>query len=161
MITLILLVAMGGNSSYSKEWGGVPTAKRTHTDSEFKIDGYKVVFLTKKNNQTKNILNSNSANAVYLIAKKHEDGTIEIESIDVFVGHQLNYEINLEFDSDGKILPYTKGKGSHAHFWKENPDDGKLKRNSHDKKNTFPIAPKYNSLISKIETFNKQKNKKL
>lgn len=33
------------------------------------------------------------------------------------------------------------------------------KRKSHDKKNSFPIDSKYNSLISKIETFNKQKKK--
>ena len=30
---------MGGNGSYSKEFGGVPEASRTHIETEYRIDG--------------------------------------------------------------------------------------------------------------------------
>ena len=61
---------MGGNSSYSKGWGDVPNNKRTHEETGYLIDCHKVL-LTKENYRlSKNILNSNSANATYIIAKK-------------------------------------------------------------------------------------------
>lgn len=107
----------------------------------------------------KNILNSNSRNAVYIIARKKSDGTIEAHSVNVFKGHNLSYEINIEFDSKGNVIPFNNGKGSHAHIWKEDPADGKLKRKSHDKRNSFAIDSKYNSMLSKIEAFNRQKKK--
>lgn len=150
---------MGGNSSYSPEWGCVPIANRTHTDSNYRIEGHKIVFCRDNNEQMKNILNSNSKDAIYIIANKLSDGAIEIHSVNVFKGHDLTYEINLQFDSNGDLIPYNKGKGSHAHIWHKDYVDGKLKRTSHDKKNTFMIDSKYNSLILKIEKFNKQKKK--
>lgn len=150
---------MGGNSSYSKEWGRVPSGKLTHTDTHHCIDGHKIVLSTLNPMQNKNILNSNSSNATYIIAKKQKDGTIEINSINVFKKHEIDYEINLKFDSQGNILPFNNGKGSHAHLWYKDSKSGELKRESHDKKNSFPIEEKYKSLISKIEFFNKQKHK--
>lgn len=150
---------MGGNGSYSKGWGGVPTGKRTHTETNYRIEGHKVVYFTEKGEQKKNILNSNSSDAIYIIGTKQPDGTIQVHSVNVFKGHDLAYEINLEFDSKGNVIPFNNGKGSHAHTWQKDSSVGKLKRKSHDKKNSFPIESKYNSLISKIETFNKQKKK--
>lgn len=148
---------MGGNSSYSEEWGGVPDVKRTHTESNYRIEGHKVVFCTENTGQKKNILNSNSTDATYIIGTKQADGTIQVHSVNIFKGHDLSYEINLEFDSKGNILPFNNGKGSHAHTWQKDTKDGKLKRKSHDKKNSFPIDSKFNSLILKIESFNKKK----
>ena len=150
---------MGGNGSYSKGWGSVPTCKRTHTETNYRIEGHKVVYFTENGEQRKNILNSNSSDATYIIGTKQPDGTIQVHSVNVFNRHDLAYEINLEFDSKGNVIPFNNGKGSHAHTWQKDSSDGKLKRKSHDKKNSFPIDSKYNSLISKIETFNKQKKK--
>lgn len=148
---------MGGNSSYNKEWGGVPKAKRTHEDTGYRIDGHKVVIFKEGSERKKNILNSNTANATYLIAKKYPDGTIEVHGVNMFKGHDLSYEINLEFDENGNLKPFNNGSGSHAHIWTKDPSDGKLKRKSHDKKNCFPIDSMYNGLIKKIVEFSKKK----
>lgn len=150
---------MGGNSSYSKGWGGVPIGQRTHTDTNYRIEGHKVVYFTKNDKQKKNILNSNSRDAIYLIAQKKKDGTIEIHSVNVFIGHDLAYEINLEFDAEGNIKMFDNGQGSHAHTWLKDPSNGLLGRVSHDKKNSFAIDSKYETLVHKIEQFNKQKRK--
>lgn len=147
---------MGGNNSFSEDWGGVPEADRTHTDSGIRIDGHKVVFANGTPEQRKNILNSNSKDAVYLIATMEKDGTLKVHSINVFKGNDLAYEINLEFDNAGNLIPFDgKSKGSHAHRWQKDPETGKLGRKSHDRKNTFAISSKYSSLINKIVDFNK------
>lgn len=150
---------MGGNSSYSKGWGDVPNNKRTHEETGYLIDCHKVL-LTKENYRlSKNILNSNSANATYIIAKKLKDGTIQAHSINIFDGHNLKYEINLVFDSNGNIVSsYNNGKGSHAHLWSKYTN-GILRRVSHDKSNSFHIDSKYEYLIEKIIEFNNCKVK--
>lgn len=151
---------MGGNCSYSEDWGGVPKANRTHTDSGYRIDRHKVVFLTKNAAQKKNILNSNSPNVTYLIASKDKNGNIKVHSVNIYDGHNLKCEINLEFDSKGNFIPYNKSdKGSHCHYWSKDSKDGMLKRKKHDKSNIFAIDSKYSSLIKKIEKFNKENNK--
>ena len=83
---------------------------------------------------------------------------MKVESINVYNGHNLSYEVNLIFDDNGNVLPFNNGKGSHAHLWEQNPN-GYLERKSHDKKNSYPIDLKYDLLIKAIEKFNKQKNK--
>ena len=150
---------MGGNGSYSKAWGGVPDAQRSHKDTKFKIGGHKVLLQTDNYNQIKNILNSNSANAIYLIAKANNDGFIKVESINVFEGHNLSYEINLVFDSNGNIVPFSEGKGTHAHKWSMNEKTGTLGRKSHDRKNLHLVDKKFDSLMSKIVKFNQDNNK--
>lgn len=148
---------MGGNNSYSKGWGGVPDGKRTHKDTGIMIDGYKVVVAKGNAKQRKNILNSNTKDATYLISSIGKNGNIQVQSVNVFDGHDLDYEINLEFDADGNIVPYDgKSKGSHAHYWQKNPQTGVLGRKQHDKGNTFAIADKYGGLVKKIELFNKK-----
>lgn len=150
---------MGGNSSYSEDWGGVPEVKRTHDETGYCVERHKVLVAKGNPKQKKNILNSNSENATYIIAKRGKDGTIMAESINVYKGHELCYEINLVFDSKGNIVPFNGGKGSHAHHWYKNSSDGNLKRQRHDKGNSFPIDSSYNSLIADIVRFNKKHNK--
>lgn len=151
---------MGGNSSFSKGWGGVPKANQTHTDSGYRIDKHKVVFLSKNAAQKKNILNSNSPNVIYLIASKDKEGSINVHSINIYDGHHLKCEINIEFDDKGNVIPYNKSdKGSHCHYWAKDPKDGLLKRKKHDKSNIFAIDSKYDYLIKKIEKFNKANHK--
>lgn len=151
---------MGGNNSYSKGWGGVPEGKRSHIDTGITIGGYKVVVAKDNAKQRKNILNSNSKDATYLISTIGKDGAIRVQSVNVFVGHDLDYEINLEYDVDGNIVPYDGKKGSHAHYWQKNPQTGKLGRKSHDKGNAFAIADKYEGLVKKIENFNNKQRQK-
>ena len=150
---------MGGNCSYSAEWGGVPAAQRSHTDTNYKVDGHKVLLQIDNNEQIKNILNSNSDSPIYLIAKTNKDGCIQIESINVFDGHNLSYEINLVFDENGDIVPFNGTKGTHAHQWSLNPETGMLERKSHDSKNIFAVDKKYEALIAKIVEFNKKQKK--
>ena len=145
---------MGGNGSYSKSHGAVPRSKRTHTDTSLKIGGHKVLLQSAVKEQTKNVLNSNSANPIYLIAKKNPDGTLTVHDINVFKGHRLSVEINLKFDSHGKLLPYNSKKpsiGSHMHKWKVN-EKGDVVRA--DKKAHDRIPVKYERLIKKIMKFN-------
>ena len=152
-------MTMGGNSSYSKSLRGVPDAKRTHTDTNTRVDGHKVLLQTKNNKQSKNILISNSENPIYLIARL-EEGNIQIQSINVFKNHEINLEINLEYDTKGNALPFspTNMKGSHAHFWFQD-DKGMFKRKQHDKKNRFDIPSEYHGLINEIVMYNKKKLK--
>lgn len=151
---------MGGNNSYSKGWGGVPEVYRTHKDTGYRINGHKVVFFTDNPRQRKNILNSNSEDATYLIATKEKDNTLKVQSVNVIEGHHLAYEINIEFDKQGDLIPFDgKSKGTHAHHWQKDPETGRLKRKSHDKKNTFAVSKEYTDLVENIATFNKEKKK--
>lgn len=150
---------MGGNNSYSKGWGGVPKASRTHTFSEYKVDGHKVVFSTGNPEQKKNILNANTKNATYLIATKSDEGIIQIHNVNVFDGINLAYEINLKFDAEGNVKPFsTNENGSHAHYWAKD-DKEKLGRKSHDKSNHHEIDHKFDKLIADIVAFNKKHKK--
>ena len=97
------------------------------------------------------------AGSFFLFTTKQADGTIQVHSVNIFKGHDLSYEINLEFDSKGNILPFNNGKRQSCTHLAKDTKDGKLKRKSHDKKNSFPIDSKFNSLILKIESFNKKK----
>lgn len=124
---------MGGNCSYDSKAGLVPMDKRTHNDTEYRIDQHKVLLSRENEKLSKNILNSNSLDATYLIAKRCADDTIQIHSINIFDGHHLSYEINIIFDSNGNIVPFNNGKGTHAHSWEKDMNTGKLGRKSHSK----------------------------
>ena len=152
---------MGANGSYDKKLGGVPDNKRTHTDTEYKVLGFKVLVQTGKEKQTSNILNSNSKDATYLIAKMNEDSSLTILHINVNKGHQLDTEINLVFDSHGNIVPYNgKKTGSHSHKWMEHPDGNMGRKPVSNGGNThLPISTEYSTLINAIVNFNKQKHK--
>lgn len=153
---------MGANGSYDKNLGGVPKDKRTHTETGYTVMGHKVLVQTGIEDQTKNIMNSNSANSVYLIAKLNDDGTLTIHNVNVNEGHKIGTEINLVFDTHGNIVPYNgKKTGSHMHKWIEHPN-GKMGRMPATQKGEnlhLPIPDSFNALTNAIVKFNKQKNK--
>ena len=120
---------MGGNGSYDESQGGVPKKKRTHIETGYTIMGHKVLLQDGTYDQTKNIMNSNSPNSTYLMAKLNEDGSLTILNININKNHKIDLEINLKFDSDGNLRSYNGKEG-----------------NSYDK------------LIQKIVRFNKQKH---
>ena len=69
---------MGGNGSYDKKLGGVPKKKRTHIETSYTVMGHKVLLQKGIEYQTKNILNANSPDSTYLIAKLNDDSTLTI-----------------------------------------------------------------------------------
>ena len=151
---------MGGNGSYSKSYRGVPDAKRTHIDTNMRIDGHKVLLQKGDVEQSKNIMNANSEKPIYIIARVKGDGTVVVHSVNVFKDHKISVEINFKYDAGGNMIPYSKNssKGFHAHLWYEN-DRGEYKRKQHDINNVFNIPPEYNELVKHIDDFNKKKIK--
>ena len=151
---------MGGDGSYSKEFRGVPLASRTHIDTNMRINGHKVLLQRKNVGQSKNILNSNSENPIYVIAYVRDDGALVVHSVNVFRNHEICLEINLNYDADGEIVPYDmkSGKGSHAHRWVMS-EKGIFERKQHDGSNAFEIPRKYDDLIRGIDSFNKKRIK--
>ena len=148
---------MGGNGSYDKSLGGVPKGKRTHIETGHTIMGYKVLLQEGTVDQTKNIMNSNSKDATYLMAKKNEDGSLTVLNINQNKGHKIDVEVNLKFDSNGNIKPFDgKESSSHSHKWYEG-EDGNMHRKPTDGNSHLPIPKKFDKLIHKIEKFNKQK----
>ncbi len=152
---------MGGNGSYDKKLGGVPKKKRTHIETGFTVMGHKVLLQKGIENQTKNILNANSPDSTYLIAKLNDDSTLTIFNINVNIGNKIGTEINLVFDSHGNLVPYNgKKSGSHSHQWVEQPNGDMGRKPSHNGENThLPIPNDFTSLSDAIVQFNKQKHK--
>lgn len=153
---------MGANGSFNKEVGGIPAASRTHFETGHKIDGHKVIVQKECPRQVKVPMNSNSESPVYLCAKEQRDRMgnkwYEIKSIGVYKDNKCVGQIDLKFDSNGNVIPYSDTeKGSHYHILSER--DGIVGRKSHDAHNYLPIPAIYRSLISKIELFNKSKKK--
>ncbi len=150
---------MGGNGSYSKLLGAVPIAKRTHTDTNHRVDGHKVLLQTSNKLQLKTPMNSNSESPIYLIGSKNKHtGDIQISTIAIYKNHRISKTIDLIFDKEGKVVKYNNGNGSHAHQW-QTDDKGNLGRKSHDHENTLPIDDNYGELISHIELFNNKHKK--
>ncbi|MBP5424299.1 MAG: hypothetical protein J6Y78_17845 [Paludibacteraceae bacterium] len=147
---------MGGNGSYSKEFGGVPTNNRTHWDTAYRIDGHKVLVFQDNPSHDKFIMNSNSEKPIYLFASADKNsGQLTISAIGIYEKHALVESIDLKFDNDGNYLPFSEGEsGSHSHKWEETAP-GKFGRVRHDRSNYFPVDGKYHDLILKIVEFNK------
>ena len=152
---------MGANGSYDKKIGGVPKDKRTHIETGYTILGHKVLLQKGIEDQTKNILNSNSPDVTYLMAKLNEDGTLTVLNINANKGHKIGIEVNLAFDTHGNLVPFNgKKSGSHSHQWVEQPDGNMGRKpvpkgeNSH-----LPIPDEYKPLVDAIVIFNKKKNK--
>ena len=152
---------MGANGSYDKNLGGVPEDKRTHTDTGYRVLGHKVLLQTGTEVQTSNILNSNSPDVTYLMAKLNEDGTLTILNVDINKGHKIKKDINLKFDSNGNIIPFNgKESGSHSHEWIELPNGNMARKPSKNGENThLPISVEFKPLLDAIAQFNKEKNK--
>ena len=62
--------AMGGNGAYIASEGGVPMRNRTHNDTEYRIDGHKVLVQAGNPKQKKTPMNSNSENPIYLFVER-------------------------------------------------------------------------------------------
>lgn len=152
---------MGANGSYDKNLGGVAEKDRTHSETGYTIDGHKVLVQTGTESQTKNIMNSNSKDSIYLMAKLNEDDTLTILNVNVNKDHKIKTEINLVFDSHGNIVPFNgKKSGSHSHQWMEHPDGNMGRKPVPKGENThLPIPDEFKPLVNKIVKFNKQKNK--
>ena len=151
---------MGGNGSYDKTKGGVPKRKRTHTETGYTIDGHKVLVQTGNESQTKNIMNSNSKDSIYLMAKLNEDGTLTILNVNANKGHKIGTEINLVFDTHGNLISFNgKKSGSHSHLWVEQ-SDGNMGRKPVPKGGNghLPIPDEFKPLLNAIVKFNKKKN---
>lgn len=104
------------------------------------------------------VMNSNSGDPIYLIAKKNADGSLEVTNINDFSDHKIGYEINLKFDSAGNVKPYNgREANSHAHEWFQAPD-GNMHRVDVEGNSHLQIHPRYTALIRKIEKFNKEKH---
>ena len=155
-----MIGGMGGNGSYSKAYRGVPNVKRTHIDTNMRIDGHKVLLQKGNARQSKNIMNSNSENPIYIIARDNGDGTVVVHSVNVFKDHKISLEINFKYDANGNMIPYSANseKGSHAHHWYVN-DSGEYHRKQHDTNNVFNIPSECKELVKHIDEFNKKKRK--
>lgn len=149
---------MGGNGSYSKAYRGVPLASRTHIDTNMRIDGHKVLLQKRNAKQSKNIMNSNSENPMYIMARIKDDGTMVVHSVNVYKGHEISIEINLKYDRHGDMIPYRKDSamGSHAHKWFVD-DTGEFGRKRHDSTNVYDIPHEYDELVRHISEFNRKK----
>lgn len=152
---------MGANGSYDKNFGGVPEDKRTHTETGYTVLGHKVLLQTGSEVQTSNILNSNSPDSTYLMAKLNEDDTLTILNININKGHKITMDINLKFDSQGNLIPYNgKESASHSHKWIEKKDGKMARKPASNAENThLPISGEFNILLDAIVKFNKKKNK--
>ena len=151
---------MGGNGSYSKAYRGVPDVKRTHIDTNMRIDGHKVLLQKGNARQSKNIMNSNSENPIYIMARVNDDGIVVVHSVNVYKDHKISLEINLKYDANGNMIPYSKnsGRGCHAHLWYMN-DRGEYHRKQHDTNNVLNIPSEYEEMVRHIDDFNKKKRK--
>lgn len=158
-MTIKDLENMGGNGSYNKEFGGVLEIDRTHIDTNFKVDGHKVLLQQKNTKQIQMPMNSNSESPIYLIASVDKSGNLVISGFGVYKKHVIAKSVDLVFDKDGDLIPYSESeKSSHAHQWQE-VSPGIYGRKPHDKKNHQPIDSLFNALINKIVKFNKSKKK--
>lgn len=152
---------MGANGSYDKKLGGVPKNKRTHTETGYTVLGHKVLLQTGTEDQTSNILNSNSPDSTYLMAKLNEDNTLTILNVNINEGNKIKMDINLKFDSHGNLIPYNgKESASHSHKWIEMPNGNMARKPAKNGENThLPISDEFKPLLNAIADFNKKKNK--
>lgn len=121
----------------------IPTEKQTHFSLEgFTIGGHKILICAKNPSLVKTPMNCNSANRTYMIASVDDRTTeVKISSIAIYEGHHISRSIDLVFDSNGDIIPYSNGgKGtSHGHQWFE-LRPGIWGRNARDKTNHLPYT---------------------
>lgn len=148
---------MGGNGAYSTITGSIPAFARTHTDTELRVEGHKVLVQTKNPMQSKVPMNSNSENPIYLCGKVDKrTEALQISKIGIYEKHKLTRVIDLSLNNDGTVVPFSKEspKTSHLHNLSIN-EEGIVGRKAHDKSNIHPIPSEYLSLIEKISEFNK------
>jgi hypothetical protein len=153
---------MGGNTTYNKALGGIPMADRTHFENGNRIDGHKVIIQKVCPSQVKVPMNSNSESPIYLCAVQHIDKNskniwYEIKSIGIYKDHKCVGQIDLKFDKNNNVLPFSNNDGgSHYHNFHIIDGNGSMGRKSHDSNNHNPIPEKYWELVKKIEDYNKK-----
>lgn len=147
---------MSGNGTFDKVLGGIPESKYTHTDTTYRVEGHKVIVQTERPTQVKLPMNSNSKSPVYLVGRLIDKNEVVIAKVAIYEDHKIAKVIDLEYDKDGNIVPYSKGKGTHMHNWNEN-NEGEMGRKQHDWHNIFPVEGEYQSLIQDIVNFNNKK----
>ena len=105
-------------------------------------------------------MNSNSESPIYLGGQKvsGSEDKVQVTTIGIYEKHKCVGQIDLKFDKNGNLIPFSKNnpESSHFHHFVENPKTGKVGRKSHDKTNTHPIDSKYDALIQKIVDYNKK-----
>lgn len=158
-ITLMIIInqyTMGGNGAYIVSYNGVPMRNRTHIDTDYRIGGHKVLVQSGNPQQNKTPMNSNSSNPIYLCGKTDKHGKITITTIGIYDKHRLVMTIDIKYNKDGKVIPYSNGgKGTtHAHKWFTDDSLGEVGRKPHDPKNILPYSHKYDELLEKISRFN-------
>lgn len=152
--------AMGGNGAYLRSEGGVPAYNRTHTDTNYRVDGHKVLLYSQNAGHNNTPMNSNSENPIYLCGKTEKQSKeITIATIAIYENHRIAESIDLKFDKAGDLIPFKEGGGgSHMHKWFEDKK-GDMGRKSHDGSNDYSIPSKYADLINEVIIFNKAKKK--
>lgn len=147
---------MGGNGAYIRSINEVPVEQRTHTDTNYRVGGHKVILQSKSPKQVQIPMNFNSEKPIYLCGKVDKEGVIRVSTIAIYENHAISECIDIETDENGNFIPYdiSKKKTSHSHKWFQD-FNGDFGRNKHDRKNCLPIDPKYNDLINDICEFNK------
>ena len=135
----------------------MPEASCTHLDTDYRIDGHKVLLFGENVEHDKIIMNANSDSPTYLFASvDKKTGKIIVSGIGIYQKEKLTVSVDLKFDSNGNIIPFSKSEnGLHSHLWEE-ISPGIIGRKSHKKSNYFPIDSKLDSLIAKIVDFNKK-----
>lgn len=151
---------MGGNSSYNKTLDHIKGSKRTHQEYHDRIGGHKILLLNANTNHSKLPMNSNSESPIYLGGQKipGSGDKVQVTTIGIYEKHKCVGQIDLKFDKNGNLIPFSKSnpESSHFHYFVENPKTGKVGRKSHDKTNTHLIDSKYDALIQKIVDYNKK-----
>lgn len=149
---------MGGNGTYSEAIGGIPEASRSFFDTDYRVEGRKVL-VNKTNPSHKKVPeNSNSESPIYLCGEVNKiTGSLKISTIAVYEKHRLVKTIDLTFDANGDLIPFSQGKNSsHSHVWKQ-LSSGDVGRKSHDPRNVLPVDSAYESLVREVVKFNKSK----
>ena len=98
---------MGGNGAYIASEGGVPMRNRTHNDTEYRIDGHKVLVQAGNPKQKKTPMNSNSENPIYLCGKTDKEGKVTITTIGIYEKHKLVMTIDIEYDKNGNVILFA------------------------------------------------------
>ena len=150
---------MGGNGSFIKQYGGVPTENR-HFASFGTIDGHKIIIYEDDIYQNKTPMNSNTKDTIYLCGKVDEKtNTVNVSTIAIYKNNLLVRTVDIETDKDGNIIPLRNKDGTHAHNWEYDSKNNVVKRKSHDSKNYHKPTDEEIALAEKMVEYNKKRVK--
>lgn len=149
---------MGGNNSHSNEYGGVPPINRAYFEYAERILGHKILVSNQNIYHKSPVpMNSNTPNTTYICG--HVDkktGNVIVDSIACYKGHFVDKTVDIVMDSNGELVPYQVGKGTHQHnFFKDS--EGKMGRVTHKQSNIQPVDVSLMPIVNKIVVFNNAK----